>query len=213
MEVPDASGMKLPPWYFGIIPVVVIFVLYNWAGFAAWAAVTVGLALSLVLLAPYIPKEEGETKFKAIMKNIDIGAFSYPLQLLFIILPTMAMTQTGGLDIITNGLTAANIPAIVMLVVLGLIVLGFGGSNCMPVIGGMMTMFTSAGFSGLGVGCTALWASTVFDTLPNSNFLIFANQQCALEMKESYPPTFMTTVLLTFVITIIMALSTVLGII
>ena len=213
LTVPDANNMKLPPWYFGIIPVVVIFILYNWVGFEAWAAVTVGLALSLVLLAPYIPKEENETKFKAIMRNVDIGAFSYPLQLLFIILPTMAMAQTGGLDIITNGLTAANMPAIVMLVVVGLVVLGFGGSNCLPVIGGMMAMFTGAGFTGLGVGCTALWASTVFDTLPNSNFLIFANQQCNLEMKESYPPTFMTTVILTFVVTIVMAASTVIGII
>lgn len=213
MSVPDADSMKLPPWYFGIIPVVVIFVLYNWCGFEAWAAVMVGLVLSQILLAPYIPAEENETKFKTIMKIVDFGAFSYPLQLLFIILPTMAMSQTGGLDIITNGLTAAHMPAIIMLVVVALVVLGFGGSNCMPVIGGMMTMFTGAGFSGLGVGCTALWASCVFDTLPNSNFLIFANQQCGTEMKDSYPPTFITTVILTFVVTILMAASTVIGII
>lgn len=213
MAIPDANSMKLPPWYFGIIPVVVIFTLYNWCGFEAWAAAMVGLALTFVLLAPYIPREENETKFKSIMKTVDFGAFSYPLQLLFIILPTMAMTQTGGLDIITDGLSAVNMPAILTLVIVALVVLGFGGSNCMPVIGGMMTMFTVAGFTGLGVGCTALWASTVFDTLPNSNFLIFANQQCGTEMKDSYPPTFVTTVILTFVMTVIMALSTVIGIV
>lgn len=212
MEVPD-SNRKLPPWIFGIIPVVVIFVLYNYAGMRAWAAVMVGFALSCILLAPYIQAAEGKSKFRTIAAEVDKGAFAYPLQLLFIILPTMTMANTGGLDIISNGLQAANMPAIIMLVVVALVVLGFGGSNCMPVIGGMMSMFSAAGLTGMGVGCTALWASTVFDTLPNSNFLIFANQQCGTDMKDSYPPTFLTTVIMTFIVTIIFAVSTVTGII
>ena len=212
VPVPDIQNMKLPPWWFGLIPILVTFITYNYCGLEAWSSLSLGLAVSVVMLATYIPAKEGKSKFRTMLDELNAGSVIFPLQWFFIVLPTMAMTQTGGLDIISNGLSSLGLPAVLCLFVLALIVMGFGGSQCMPVIAGMMPMFSAAGLSSVGVALIALWGSTVFDTLPMSAGLIMSTDLVDMPMKKSYPFAFYTTVVLTFFITILVTLLAWLGV-
>ena len=212
VTTPDVNDMKLPPWWMGLIPIVLIFVTYNFCGLESWSSLALGLAASVLLFGPYIPKEEGKSRFWSVINQLNVGSNVFPLQWLFIMLPTMAMSTTGGLDIISNGLSAIGMPALLTLVVLSLVVMGFGGSQCMPVIAGMMPMMAAAGLSTVGVAMIALWGSTVFDTLPNSAGVIISSDLVDMPMSKSYPVTFYTTVLLTFGITLLVTVFAVMGI-
>lgn len=212
VPVPDIDSMKLPPWWFGLLPILVTYITYNFCGFESWSSLSLGLLVSLVFLAPYIQASEGKGKIAAILDQLNTGSLVFPLQWFFIVLPTMAMTQTGGLDIISNGLTAIGLPIILTVFVLSLIVMGFGGSQCMPVIAGLMPMCSAVGLSSVGVALIALWGSTVFDTLPNSGGLLIATDLVDMPMNKSYPFTFYTTVLLTFGMTIVVTLLAWIGI-
>ena len=67
---------QLPPWFFLLIPVAIIFVCYNVLGISAFFALLVGLAVACVLLFPYLPKkaaEEGEKEHGAFVARLAVS--------------------------------------------------------------------------------------------------------------------------------------------
>lgn len=211
MEIPDFSNQKMPPWFFALIPVIVVFITYNYLSCDAWLSVTYGLITSLIFFGPYIQPKEGETKVEAILGQLDKGMFCIPLQIMLLMFPAQVMSLSSGLTTISDGLAVA-LPAAVALLLIAVVVMGFGGAMSASVIG-TLAVTTFASMTPVGIGVVTVWAAAVFDTLPNNTGIIINANLCGVTMKEAYPPVFNTSVLLTGAIAIIATIAVACGMI
>ena len=125
-------------------------------------------------------------------------------------LPGLAITISPAYELILAG---ANAIATALPLSLGFgilaVILVVMGNSCTIVLTSLAnTIFMPAGLSLTSVSLLMIVGNTVFDTLPNSPFLVAQAELLDSPMPESYPPIFKTTVLLTsamMVLAIIMA--------
>lgn len=216
LGTPDLSdGVKRPHWILALLPIVGVFVFYNFVpGFEAWSSLLIGTVLSVVLFFPYLPKTEDSSRVKSLLRNIDRGAVVIPLQFMVVMFASNVMSLTPGMTAITEGLVATAIPAAFVLLIIAVILMGLGGSVSVIAVGAMCSsIFIPMGVTPLACGIITIWASTVLDTLPINNAIFLTCQMVGTDMKRGYPPVFKVSVLLTGVLAVLATLASLVGLI
>lgn len=214
MKIPDFGDKKMIPWFFGLIPIIVVFCTYNFMDLDAWQSLGIGLIFALVFFAPYIQPQDGKSKFRTILSDVDKGVYVMPMVSCAVVIVANTMSAGNGIDNCVTLLSNTGLPAMLVLLFVSVIVTGFGGFQSLAVVGALaMSSFVPAGLGASACACVAIWASSVFDTLPTNNGLVLQSNMVGKDMSETYPPIFACTVALTFCIALLAGILAVVGVI
>lgn len=214
LELPDLENMKLPHWALTFIPIISVFVCYNALALEAWTSLLIGCLLSIALFFPYLPKDEGKSRLGSVVSTLDIGVNLAPVTLIFAMMPALILPQLPAFEVLTNFFVNLPIPAALGFLVLCIILVAAAADSALILMATVaVTTFMPAGLSAMGCGVIIIGASCVLDTLPNNFGLIMQCQLSGVSVKEAYAPIFQTTVVLTFAISILLAICAMVGIV
>lgn len=215
LEVPDMEGdEKAPHWILTFIPVIVVYLTYNFCGLNAWQSMLAGVVACLILFSPFIQKMEGKGKLSSIVEQCNRGTFTVPLTMVGCMMISNVMAQSPSFDWLCETFSAMPIPSAFGLTLIAIILVGaMGGAQSALVVIGTVALatFIPKGMSVQAAGIIALWATAVLDTLPNSLGIIMQSELTGVPMKECYPSIFKTTVMLTCAMSILVAIVAAIG--
>ena len=196
------------------IPVLIVYIFYNFVNLPAWFALLLGTLSAAALFGPYLPKENGKNRVLTIIDTMNGGVFLVPIAILFSMMPGFVMSSSPAYNVMIEGIAAIPIPAAIGMLIISVIIVGVAGNASPVLIGAVATAtFIPAGLSPQAAGLILIASSVVLDTLPNSLGIITQCEITDCTMKECYPSIFRTTVLLTAIVALITALVAMTGII
>lgn len=215
LEVPDLNGeLKAPHWLLTFIPMIVVYLTYNFLHLETWVALVCGVVVATALYFPYLPKEEGKTRLSAMVGSFNKGAVLVPLGIAGIFMVSSVMALSDGFNWLVDLFCQIPIPAAFGLMLIAILLTGATGAaqSALIIVGGIAAAnFLPAGLSVQAAGLIALWATTVLDSLPNNLGIILQCDLTKCSMKECYPSIFKTTVVLTLVMCLLVCLFAVAG--
>lgn len=214
VSVPEFNeSRKNPHWVITLIPILVIFLTYNFTSLEAWSSLLLGVIVAFILFGPYVPQKEGKGRFASALDSANKGVWIIPLQMMLVMIASQVMTLSSGLENITNALLATSLPTAFVLLLIALLLMGFGGSAASMTIGALCaSTFIPLGLSGMACGVIAIWSSTVLDTLPINTAILLNCDMVGTTMKEAYPSIFKTSVVLTFGLSVLVTVLAMLNI-
>lgn len=200
----DGDDAKKMPWIIPFIPIVVVEVLYIAAGMSAWVSISLGCVVALVCFLPWlIARKKERSMWKYLTDICWKGTNCIPLQMLVVGVMSTILGMSPGLNTISNALGQAAIPAAVACMIICVIVMGFTGTTGLIAVAPVAAaLFMPKGLSAMAIVMIALWGKSVFDTLPINSMIPIMCEMSGVEFKKAYPTVFVTTVILTFVMTI-----------
>lgn len=217
MNTGDLSDttVKRPFWLVTLIPIAVIFALYNFAHLQAWSALAVGTVVAGCLFIPYIRVPESKHKFPYMVERINKSSISIPVYYLLSYLVAGAMVITPGYELLTSGIQAISqtLPLALGYGLVSMMLVPVGSSALLLNAQIASTIFVPAGLAAGTAGTIMIVANTVFDTLPNHPGMIMQADLTGTPMKECYPSIFKTTVLLTMGILVLAILMAMIGLV
>ena len=214
LAFPDTSEQKVPHPLLTILPILAVYLLYNFAHFDAWLALVCGIVVAAVAFGAYIPKEEGKSRFSTIIDTANSGVFIVPIAILFSMLPGFIMQQSEAYNVLIDAMAAAPIPSALGFLLISILIVGLAGNAAVVLLGGIATAaFIPAGLSAQACGVILIYATVVLDSLPNNLGIITQCEIMDCKMKECYPSIFRTTVLLTAALSLVVALCAMIGLI
>ncbi len=202
LQVPDFSQeVKGPHWFLTFIPVVLVYVTYNFLGLNAWQSLAVANIVAIILFYPYFPKKEGKKlRIGAIVESVNTGTFTVPLILTAAMLASQALSMSPSFNAICDAFAKIPIPMAFSFMLAAILLTGMtGGAQAALVIVGGLALSRFTGLSIQAAGIMALWSTSVLDTLPNNLGIIMQSELTATPMEECYPTIFKTTVILTLI--------------
>ncbi|MBP1736371.1 MAG: hypothetical protein H6Q60_252 [Oscillospiraceae bacterium] len=213
LEIPDFETIKTPHWIAAFIPLLAVFVTYNFFGCAAWLSMLFGTLASAILFAPYLPHEEGTSKFGVLVKECNDGVFAAPIVMLINMLPGFVMAASPAFDYMVQLLSAIPIPSAFGLLIIGILLTGASGTSAIILVSSIvLSIYVPGGMSVQACGVVTIWTLVVLDNLPNSLGIVLQNEMTGVTMKESYPPIFKTAVVFAFIVSILTAAMASIGI-
>lgn len=214
LEHSEQPNRKLPHWITTLLPMIVVYVTYNFVHLPSWISLFFGCVLALILFGAYIPSEEGKSKAQTFLNSVNKGTNLVPLVIIFTMLAGFFLSQSEAYGYLSGIVASIPIHPAFILLIMAVVLIGVAG------MGGIVlsAMFAAqvclpAGMSAAVCGMIILWSTTVLDTLPNSLGIVMQNQLCGTTMKEAYPSIFQTTVVVTFVFTLIASIIAAIGIV
>lgn len=212
LELPDFTTMKLPHWIITFIPIASVFVCFNLLHWEGWTSLLVGTLLSIALFLPYLPCEEGKSKLENFKETLAEGVNMAPVTLIFAMMPALVLPLTPAFDSITSFFVNLPIPPVISFLILSIIMVAAAADSSLILLAVVaMEVFVPSGVSPMGCGLIIILASCVLDTLPNNFGLIMQCKLSGVSVKEAYAPIFQTTVVLTFVLSVVGALCVMIG--
>lgn len=214
LEHAESDDRKRPQWITTLLPLVLVYIAYNFMGLPAWLALLSGCILALVLFGYYIPNEEGKSKFSTLLGCVNKGTYLVPLVMIFTMLTGYFLEQSEAYNYLSSMVAGLPLPSAMILLIMAVLLIGVAGTSGLILAAVFATQVClPAGVSAAACGMIILWSTTVLDTLPNNLGMVMQNQLCGTTMKETYPSIFQTTVLTTFIFTLIAAIIAVVGIV
>lgn len=214
---------NLPPWFFLLIPVVVVFVCYNIIGMAVFFSMLCAVAVSSVILFPYLPydKEKSKSKFTGRVQSL-VEDFNGGVELAgipAIILINMALgnllSATPAFDWFVGLFQNVDGSPILLFCIIAIIIIGVSAS-----MSGIIVMFNLA--STLFIPVLGLdpevahrlvgFSGSVLDTMPFGSMVVAILLLTGVKHKEGYPPVLFSTVGVTFAACILVCVMAMLGI-
>ncbi len=206
----SAAQKELPNPILSLIPLIVIFVLFNAFKMYVVFAIVIGIALTFLLLFKHI---DG---WAAIVKILGNGASNACV----VLLAGASMSGFGALvssvesfQVFANGIASFQGPALLMVAVSTMIITAVSGSGPagLNVVLPMFTnIFTSMGISLNAIHRIASFASTTLDTMPTNAIFIASSGITGVSVKDSYKYVFFATVvntsLATFLVVAVLTL-------
>lgn len=215
MELMDIDTQeKCPNLIVTLLPILVIWILFAIVGWDAWLALIIGCVAALVCLGYYIPKREGQNKYRAILDTCNSGVFKLPLAICGCMLFGMVLTSTPGWEVIQGALSGLPVhPAILMTILAIIVTFAAGTTGAVPILASVVTGICVP--AGLSVGaCTVIIivSFVCLDTVPNNLGLLMQCELTDTTVKEAYPSIFRTTVLLSLMIAVIVMAAAMVGV-
>lgn len=197
-----------PPALFAIIPVVIIGVLYMGVGWDAWFALFIGMIVSAVLFFKWLlpttqEKSDGVGKAGILKRIVQTGTTTCGIPAVMILTYAFGFVieLTPAFQLISQFFASFTAAPMFSLGILGTIMTGVanGASGLMITFAAARDVFLPLGVSLGAARMISIFTATVLDTLPTRMDFINMSAWCGLPMKETYPPVFKTTVVLTFI--------------
>ena len=191
------EDQKLPNFWLSLIPLVSIFITFNFLGLNISLACAVGVLLCIIFFARNLESRSH------IIPTMTDGAQAGIISCLLISAVTgfgAVVSASVGYEIMLNGLLGADMPAMVKLLIVILIFAAVAGSPTTAVNMTLPTLgpvFQSMGVSLASVHRISVYAATITDSLPCSGGVVMGVNMSGKPFKESYPPIFVATVVAT----------------
>lgn len=185
-----------PSFIAALIPIVTLFVLFNFLKLNINLCLVICIALSTVLFLKYLGRENLKDFFNE-------GAVeSVPMTMSIAIVCAFAntVTNTAGFQSILTSVTGAAIsPLLICSACVALMCMLTGGSSAgqMAVLPLVAPKLLDLGLKATTIHRVATFASTTLDSLPCSGAILMLLPMCRMKLKEVYPYLFVTTVLAT----------------
>ncbi len=197
----------LPNPWLSAIPLVVIFVTFNFLKLNVTLAMGLGVILCVILFHKKVKEKAG-----SLMKVINAGAVTSCSSLLFISAIVgfgATVTSTEAYGVILGKLLGMSIHPYFQLILCIWVMSGISGSAtagvklALPTLG---PIFVGQGLPAAGLHRVGAIACTVTDSLPSCGAIPMATSYSGNTMRESYPSLFISTTLSTAVGTIVCAI-------
>ena len=205
VEVQDGTPKANP--ILALIPLVFVFCMYNF--FKLNLGVTCTLAFIIAILL-FVKKFHG---FKDVITVIAEGIRKASYSLIIALAISgfgVVLNSTSGYQSITDALLAgsSSVPlfglALALFVLVGL--QGNGVSGMQVALPGLTGKLFAAGVDAGAIQRVAATAATTLETIPTNTALITLNKMIGTKQRDTYGPVFITTVLITTIVTVIVAL-------
>ncbi len=210
---------NLPPWFFLLIPVGVVFVCYNILHLNPFFSLLCGLAISVLLLFKYMPYDKesgigaGTGKLKSLTESFNNGAEIAGIPA--IILINMALgnliSATPAFQWMVDGISSMKgvINPYILFSFISMSVIGISAS-----MSGLIVMFNLArdlfipvmGISTVAAHRLVQFSGMVLDTLPFGTMVVAILLLTGIKHKEGYPPILFSTVGVTFLATVVLTI-------
>jgi H+/gluconate symporter-like permease len=196
---------KLPPFLPSFIPLVIVFVGYNYFKLAIYAAVGIAALELLVMYAKYIGNGTAKSVFDILgtaCRQAAVNAVNVATVAGF----GAAVTKAPVFQSIVQDALASNANPLVIIGAVVAFLTGASGSataGIQATLGQLGPLFTSQGISAAAIARTATVAASTLDTLPTHGVILTINELTGMTHKESYFPIAVVTVFLTTIATII----------
>ncbi len=202
---PSEEAMDNPPNFFlSLLPLILVFVLYNAFQMDLGAACTLAFLLALVLFRKNFKGAKG------MMDCVNRGVEFVSVTLIIVIAIAgfgSVLSSTSGFSAITNALLSAtgNNPlvalAIAVVVLVGIQGNGNGGLQiAVPVLA---PIFLKMGVDGQAIHRVSSIAATTLDSLPTNQGIITLLAMVGMKQRDTYGPVFVSTVVITSIATVI----------
>lgn len=213
MNIPNVIKDKRPAGWVALIPLVVIYVVFNWVIEEAWVSMAIGLVVAMGLLWRYIPHDQKDPSGKPMSRYryaVDLwsrGAVLIPVMVIMNNLPAFVLEQAEAYQVLVGKIAGLPGPAVISYLICTLVLTGLGG-NAGFTLGcqAALTHYAAAGLTSSAAIAINLMSSTVLDTLPTNLGIILLSAMSNTKMKDAYKPIFATTVVVTFISSVVTAL-------
>ena len=210
-DVVISDDRALPNALVATIPLMVLVILFNVVSLDIFTSTMVAWLLAVVLFWKYIPKRENSVvrELLDVCTTAGVQAFG-PVSMVGSLVGFSTIVQ--GLPEFQNILDAAFnsklTPIIVLFISINIVCALTGSSTSGIRIGLQMVgdRCREAGLSAAFCHRFGAFACSVFDTMPYSSAMIINLGIADLDMKDGYPPMFMTTVVATLAGSVVCAI-------
>lgn len=225
----EEESRKLPNFWVAILPLVVVFVLFNAlsathavdSSVVVTIALTAGILVNLILMYSFIPKKDAfhmpvESRFRGLITMINGGADRYPNALMTVVTPAGlagVITVTAGFGMVVGILVGLPISPLVLTVIVTGIIVGLTSSPpaalmvVIPIMLGISAGIAQATGAMMTnpahIMRTAIIAASTFETLPVNGLIILTIGLARTTHKQSYKPLFLMTVVYTLIGTLV----------
>ena len=209
----EGSAKKCPNFFVALIPLAVIFVLFNFAKMHNAIAVLIGTVVAFVICLPQIKGNVPKGCLVAVMRQTlnrsVVNASKATVAVVSVVGFGSVVAATPAFKKLAEQLTSVEwggyfVFATAICVLVGLMANSIGGIQIgLPILG---QPFISRGLNPAGLHRIALFASSTFDSLPISMFVILCHEISGVKLKDGYKPVFVVTVLVPLICTYVIAL-------
>lgn len=192
------ESRPMPGFIISLLPLVIIFVLFNIVGLNIVVAEIIGLPVALLLF--WTQLKPGRT-VAGIFDLVSDGAHSCAVGLLTmgsVMGYASVVKETAGFNQFVEMLLGMELNPYIKLV-LGIAILcaltGAASTGILLVLPDVAGVFIGTfGLSPASVHRISAFSSSMLDSLPNCGCFLMASQRACLKVKDSYPTTFVSTV-------------------
>lgn len=195
------EGRSMPNFIISLLPLIIIFVLFNVVQLNIVVAEIIGLPIALLLFWPQL--KPGRT-VAGIFDLVTDGAHSCAVGLLTmgsVMGYASVVKETMGFQAFVDLLLGLEISPYIKLI-LGIAILcaltGASSTGILLVLPDVAGVFIGDfGLAPAAVHRISSFSSSMLDSLPNCGCFLMASQRACLKVKDSYPTTFVSTVFAT----------------
>ncbi|MFV0439690.1 MAG: hypothetical protein ACK5LV_00135 [Lachnospirales bacterium] len=214
---------NLPPWFFLLVPIIIVFVAYNFLAIPIFFCMLIAVVVSSIMLFPYLPYEEGLHKnavyarFASLTKQFNGGVELAGIPA--IILINMALgnviSETPAFFWFVEIVSGVNGSPIILFTIIAIIIIGISAS-----MSGMIVMFNLAatlfipvmGLNPEVAHRIVMFSAVVLDTMPFGSMVVAILMLTGVKHDKGYPPVFFSSVGVTFFACIFIAILAMMGI-
>lgn len=193
----DSTGSK-PKLIVALIPMAVLFLLFNIWKLNINICLLCSIALSLVLFWPQLRRRD----LKAMLNSGAVDSVPMTMTVAAICGFAGVITNTDAFQSMITAITSISIaPILICWVVVALMCMLTGGSStgqlvALPIIAPKLQ---ALGLTASTIHRVSAFAATTLDSMPYSGSILMLLPMCHMKLKEVYPALFVTTVIATTV--------------
>lgn len=200
-----------PPFVLTLIPLILTPLCSNTicAGYA-WAGMALGCLAAIICFGRYIPKTDGRGRIMTVIQSLNDGVTLAGVPAVIILNYALgyAIQAAPSFSTISDFFTSMSGPPLIILAIMGIVLLGVSASMSGLIVA--LGVTASVYIPVLGVNADAayrvlLYTNTVLDTLPFNAAVVTLFAITGIKYKEGYPLVFATTVVFTFIGTMVVA--------
>lgn len=195
-----AQAVDRPHPVLGLIPLVLMVVLYLGVGIDAWIVLAIGAIVSFLLFAKSLCKIHNMGIVAVLKQTIDNGIHmaSMPIIMLFNSTFGYAVGMTPAVGLIANSFLGLAVNPLIAYTLMSTVVIGLCNSSAGPVTCALIAQEYFVNLVDPGaLRLITIYAGTVLDSLPTNLCIVATAAWAGLSIKESYPTVFKTTVVVT----------------
>lgn len=201
------SSTEKPKFIPAILPLAMLFVLFNVFNLDIVVCLVAGCILSVALFWKFLVKKG----IQGILNEAAKQSLPLVSTIAAVIGFAGVVSSTPAFDSIIEYILGLSLPPMLLLIVCTAFMCALTGGSatgltvCLPIIGGIL--INEMGMMPEVVHRVGTFAATTIDTLPYSGSVLMFLPISNMKLKEVYPATFVTTVVATIVGTVVVAVT------
>ena len=189
------DSVKKPNIIISVIPIVVLFILFNVFKVDINICLVISSLLSLFLFRNFL-------KSKGMMNVLNTGAVSSlpsVCTVAAVVGFASVVSSTDAFMSLLNGILGISLPPMLLLIICVALMCALTGGSatgltvCLPIVAPIL--ISQLGMAPEVVHRVGTFAATTADTLPKSGAILMFIPICNMKLSEVYPPAFATTVI------------------